>query len=748
MTVLRWVLAVLGLVLVLAAGFGGYAYYRYYDARTLAAGATTVRGISAPVKIVRDRYGVPHIFGAKDEDVYFGLGYAQAQDRFFQMDLTRRAMQGRLAEIIGKAGVPLDAQARTRNWNGIAAAQLAGSSPYVRGALAAYTAGVNARLSEGKPPGEYALLFAKPEPWRVEDSIASGLALVMDQTFGLGFEADRARLAQKISAAQIAQFIPPYPTWAPVVIGGPAGADAAREGDGARNGSNAWALAGARTESGKPLLANDPHISLRAPSTFYLTHLKLSSGDVAGASLPGTPFVVLGRGPHAAWGITNGEIDGEDYVSYTDQEAANFPVRLETIRVRGGEDVKLFIRDAPEGPIVDPQYFPGVRDVVSAGNQGALRSVAHDLKNQPIMAILALQQARDAEAARNAARLMRAPILNFVVATDSGEIGFALAGALPVRDAQGKWTGESPEADRPFLANPAAGMIVSANNKQVFDDKFVGGFSPWRAARIIELLADRKFSAAATGEIQKDVVSLSARRLLPALKAATPKTDAGKAVQRDLAAWDGAMSAGARAPLVYAAWLRALAQALYGDELGPALARTYAYPRFTFLDTVFNGGAGAWCDDGTTAGKVETCADTAGAAMDAVGANPPPEGNWGASHQAVFANPLLSPLPFLGSAYTTRTAVGGDGSTINAMHFYGEGDYTSDFGPGYRAVYDLADLNRSRFMLAPGQSENILSPHYRDLAPLWARGEGVEIAGDWTPDNPPAGAQVLTLSPR
>jgi penicillin amidase len=770
MAILRLLWRLVGLAII--AGFlaAGYIGWCYYSSEPKLDGEVAVEGVSGPVKVVRDTFGVPHIFGARDTDVYFGLGYAQAQDRFFQMDLTRRMVEGRLSELIGERAVPIDAQARIRNWNRVIAAQTKALSPELRAAFEAYAKGVNAKLAEGRPAGEYALLFVKPEPWRVEDSVACGMALVIDQTIGLDRDEARREVVGKLKGDLLSQFFQPYPDWGPVIVpeeikpqpkpatkpaAKPAAAGAAkkpkppvskrRDGDEINPGSNSWALDGTRTESGKPLLANDPHVSLRAPSTFYLVHLKLKGGDVVGASLPGTPVVVLGRGPHAAWGVTNGEIDAEDYIPHSVNAAAKFPTREETINVRFGAPRELLVLDAPEGPIADPKYF----DVKMFGPDVrlAIKSAAADPENRPIEAVFELQRAKDGSAAARAAKLMRAPSLNLLIATDNGDIAYALAGRLPARDEVGRWAVDLPEEQRPKLSNPASGQIVSANNKPIPGDTLVGAFFPWRAARITELLGARKLDAAAMQEIQRDTLSLPAQRLLPGIRYARPQTKEGQAMQNALSNWDGRMDSGRREPLIYAAWLRAVQAALIANRVDAKIARTFSYPRFTFIDSVFNGDSGAWCDDANTT-PVETCGDVAGRAFDTVAASPPVGASWGMAHAAYFANPLLSPLPVIGGLYTVREPVGGDGSTIMAMHFYGLGDYRSDFGPGFRAVYDLADLNRSRFMLAPGQSGHILSPHYRDLAPLWARGEGIEIAGDWPADKPPAGSTTLTLSPQ
>lgn len=739
-------IALLGAVLLLC--LAGYVGWGFLASLPTLDGRHEAPGLSAPVRIVRDQRGVPHVIGESATDVYFGLGYAHAQDRFFQMDLMRRAGEGRLSELIGDLGFSADVQAHTRKWPALVRAQTAALAPPLRAALEAYAAGVNARLQEGLASPEHALLFAPAERWRVEDSMACGLALVADQTGSRTEEAWRAALERRLSAAQMASFFPAYPSWGPTVLPGRTGSVLSAPADDVRAGSNAWVVDGRHTESGAPLMAADPHIGLTAPAAFYLARLVSPEGEFVGATLPGAPFIVMGRGPAGAFAVTNGEIDAEDYVGVDAETYAEAAMRRETILVRGlfGRERRVVeVRDTAVGPIADPRYFPEAA-LFGEGAHVALRSAADDPDNHAFEALYLLGHATHADTVTEAARLMHAPALNLLFAGVNGEIGYALAGTLPRRGADGEWLGPAAEEERPVLLNPASGRIVSANNAPAAAPPFRGYFMPERALRISELLDQSpRHDASGFAAMQKDELSEVARRFIAHIAAARPLTARGRTLQSELAAWSGEMSAENREPLLYALWLRELGQAIYGDEIGPENGSLFPRPRVAFLLAVLEQDDQHWCDDAATA-RVETCADTAGVALDRAAA-PAPPGNWGEHHAAIFEHPLMSSIPLLGGLYTIRQPAGGDGTTINMSRFVGGASFDSDFGAAYRAVYDLADPARSRFMLAPGQSGNPFSPYFRNLVAAWTAGETFEISGE-REGGPPADAEhTLLLTP-
>jgi penicillin amidase len=580
-----------------------------------------------------------------------------------------------------------------------------------------------------------------------------------------------------LSAEQLAQFTLNFPDWAPTMLkdadvratldgvevlpleeigetlrGRDADSEAQAQPEN-RPGSNAWVVSGERTESGAPLLANDPHLGLGAPSIWYFVRLNLSYGPVIGGTIPGTPSVVLGRNAHGAWGFTNTGFDVIDYVE-RDPGAIDVTERRETIRVRGGDDVELVIRETPEGPVLDEQWFD-----LSPFDPDKLvvwRSTSTHPDNDSADATLAIMKSTGWDSFVDAVRGWTAPMQNMHYAGIDGTIGYTTAGLLPVRDEAGEWTGFVPFDELPRVENPRGGYIASGNNLvagDVYPCPLPGSYAVYRAPRIEAMIeATERHDADSFAAMQLDVTSLHIRRILPALLAAEPESELGAAAIARLEGWDASLDPDEPEGLIVSAWLRALSAAIWSDELG-ALAGRFDQPRRAFLEDVLAGDASAWCDDVRTA-SVERCATIAGLALDAAMARTAAQygedidaWRWGEVHQAVFDHAFTG-QPILGGMFTVREPVGGDGSTVNVGHFsYAAGNYDAYHGASMRAIYDLADLNESRFMHAPGQSGHPLSPHYDDLAPKWAAGEYFQIRDDWTPENPPEGARTLRLVP-
>ncbi len=738
-------------------------------------GQQRVAGLAGPVVISRDEHGVPHIIGASDAEVYFGLGYAHAQDRLFQMDLTRRAVEGRLAEIVpafvgGGAVARADARARILGHHRVARAIADNFEGPLAAAVDAYAAGVNAYLSSDGfvPPPEYTLLAASPEPWDAADTAAIWVYMTNDLAAGGGEEYERRLLAGALTPAQIEEFVGAYPrngrrslSMADLLaanprLGGPVEGGRAPGGvqTGPTPGSNNWVVDGGHTRSGRPLLANDPHLGLSAPGIWYLARLALAEGDVVGATIAGGPMVVLGRNERIAWGFTNTEYDVQDYL-VRPEGAVAATTREETIKVRLGKDLTLTVREAAEGPILDRAYFNlapfGEADVI-------LRTTADDLDNRSPSFSFALMTAHGWDDVVAAGRSFTAPVQNVVFADAGGDIGYLSPGRVPVRNADGDWVGEIPYEDLPRVRNPASGVIATANNKIAPDGypyPLPGAFAVYRAPRIQDRLAETELhDLESFRSIQLDVTSELARRLQPSVVRARPATDQGAAAQYMLEDWSGVMRDGAPQPLVYAAWFEALHREIYADELGELFPRFNA-ARGVFIDRVLSGELSQWCDDITTPPD-ETCAETMGEAFDAAAARlvalygeDPAAWRWGDAHQAVFAHPLLTGAPLLDRLFTVRAPHGGDGTTVNVGHFaFGGEDFHTVHGASLRAIYDLSDLDRSLFVVAPGQSGHPLSPHYRDLAALWASGGYVQISTDWELRRPPPGMRTLELLPR
>jgi penicillin amidase len=768
----RIVLFLGGLVAALMLIGAGFWLWAFWGTKPDTSGQVRVTGLTGEVTIVRDEHGVPHIFGETEADVFFGLGYAHAQDRFFQMDMMRRYVQGRLSEAIGERAVRVDARNRIRGYPNVAAAAVANMDAETLAAAEAYTAGVNARLARGTPSPEYRILMFnpatwmfRPEEWRLVDTASVVVYMADSLAAGEDSEMSRRRLEDILMPDQMAEFLPEYPEWAPTMLQAEDYADrAAVPADNGLpadevqpdvdEGSNAWVLSGDHTASGEPLLANDPHLSLSAPGIWYFARLALPDGNVVGATVAGAPLVVLGRNDVSAWGFTN---TGFDVIDLQEFERGELEIveRTETIAVRGGDPVELTIRQSPIGPVLDPEYFAidayGDVDVV-------LQSTALDMSNDVAGVAYRIMKSRNWEEFVEAGRGYTAPMQNMHYAHIDGTIGYTTAGLVPLRDENGRWTGYIPYDELPRVRNPESGRVASGNNRitpENYGYPMPGEYAIFRAVRINEQLdLTARHDAESYHTLQMDVLSAQAARLIPAIAASEPQTPDGQRARDLLAAWDGSMPVYSNEALIYALWYRAFARALYGDELGEDFPR-FIGRREGLVDNVLVGGETRWCDDVTTP-AAESCAVTVGAALDAametgIAQFGPDIDNWswGSAHAAVFDHPVFTGMPVLDGMFTVRQPVGGDGSTVNVAVYPMRGDSFDVFhGPSLRAIYDMSDLDASRYMHAPGQSGHPWSGHYRDLAPMWAAGESFEMRTDWTPETAPEGSDTLVLRPR
>jgi penicillin G amidase len=768
---LRWLCGgLIGLVLLASIGLaGGYIWLR--QSLPVVEGTIEVQGLAAPVRIVRDAHAVPHIEAESFEDAIFAQGFVHAQDRLWQMDFRRRLGAGRLAEVLGPAGLPTDRLIRTLGFERAAKASLAHLRPDTLALLEAYAAGVNAWLATrtGPLPLEFLILGYEPEPWAPSDSLVWMRVLALDLSSNWRDELLRARLARRLSEDQIADLWPGSAASAPVTLveiarGLPADALAAAlpPAPPPGMGSNAWVLDGSRTTSGAPLLANDPHLALSAPGPWYLAHLKAPERELIGATMPGLPGVVLGHNGSIAWGFTNTgpdtqdlfveRVDPDDPTRYlTPDGFAPFATRDEVIEVEGADAVTLRVRETRHGPVLSDLLPATATGAVLDGDQVlALSWTALADDDVSIEALLDLGAARDWPGFAAAARSNGAPMQNVLYADTAGHIGFIAPGHVPIR-AKGDgrwpvpgWTGEFdwqgviPFAKLPRGLDPPDGAFVNANNRIVPDDYPYLLTADWdpphRARRIVEALGDDRHDVASFGRLQADQLSLLARDLLPLMLEAKPQSEAGATAQARLAAWDHVMRPDAAEPLIFAAWYRQLSRAIYADELGDLF---YAYwgVRPQFMEHVLRSRP-AWCDDVGTA-AVETCAMQAAKALELALADlerrfgsDVQAWRWGEAHPARMLHPIFKDQPVLARLFAIEHPTGGDNVTVNVGHYRpaNEADpFASVHAASYRGLFDLGALERSRFIASTGQSGNPLSPHYRDLSEPWARGATIAM---------------------
>ena len=743
---LRRILRVLAatLLVLLLMGAGLAAYVR--GGVPQRAGTLALRGLGAPVEVWRDSLGVPHIWAESEADLLFAQGCTHAQDRLWQMELLRRAGTGRLAELFGADLIESDRFLRVLGMARAARRDAAMLEPAERALLEHYAAGVNACMREGRRalPPEFLLLRARFEPWTVEHSLLIAHLMAFDLSLYHG-AAQATAAAQRIGAARAALLTPIYPEWGPLITGSaalpaPASAIALLEAGSIARASNAWVIGGARTRSGRPILANDMHLALRAPSLWYLAALHAPGFDVAGMTLPGAPYVVAGHNRAIAWGFTNAMLDDADFfleqVDPADRSryrtpdgSAPFQYLSDTIRVRGGAPVTFRYRVTRHGPVVSD-----VRSELG-GTPIALRWAAHDAA-KPLGALRAFNGAGDWPSFRAAVAAFDNPHQNVVYADTAGHFGYVMAGRIPRRGADGRrpptlpvpgWTGEwdwqgyHDAAEHPLVLDPAEGFVVTANNRQAageLGDRISSDWeTPFRAARIRQLVQHvRGVDAAAVHRMQLDVGDVAAARYAP-IAAALAERLGSSAEATLLRRWDHYANADSRAAALFYVWYARLrprlAETLYGDSTG--------YLPRPVVDRVLEFGAVPW-DSASAAAVYDSAA--ARAWRDALSIA---RGRrWGELH-ALRVEHALGDVALVRRVLRPTLdgpAASGSTTTVNVLHHLDATfPVTAGYGASQRHVVDMGDIDGAGgFILPTGQSGLPWERHYRDQFVRWRRG--------------------------
>ena len=643
-----------------------------------------VAGVSGPVQIVRDGHGVPHIFGDIDPDVYFGLGFAHAQDRLWQMLTYRRAVQGRLSEVFGRRALATDELMRRLDLNGLAVSSYEVQDPATRAALDAYARGVNAWLNEversafnrGAP--ELHFFNFEIRPWQPFDSMAILNLQAYELTVHAGNEVLRARAEQVLPAERLVDLMPEVPrivtpdlqvqgaeTAGVVLNRGAAAAAATATGPAfltaqLGGGSNAWAVAPEKSAAGGTLLANDPHLGFSAPSIWMLARLELSTGGIIGATIPGMPTMPVGRSANLGWGVTSSYLDDQDiFIERLDPGSDNryltpegyreFRTKNEVVNVANETPVDVELRWTENGPVI-PVDLLGLRDTLPDDHVVSLAWTALDPENTTMSGVIRLMGAATMDEALEAGGLIVAPSLNlFLASTD--EIAMQLVGAAPRRHLfhetrgrtpspgwkhRNRWQGRFDYAELPRVRNPKSGVLANTNNK-IADRPFPEHLSHYwgdtqRIERLKQLLLESNvFSRDSIKAIQLDTVSYSARTLGALLgreswhtadrTSLDPEVNFRNEAIIMLRKWNGDMNEHLPEPLIYSAWINAVQRLLTQDDLGD-LSGDFSRPDPIFLERVFRDvdGASAWCDIRQSS-HVETCEEIAVLALDEALAN-------------------------------------------------------------------------------------------------------------------------------
>ena len=747
------------LVVVLGAGF--YLYLR--SALPQTDGRIVLAGPKAEIRVERDAGDVPRIIARDDEDLAFGLGFVHAQERLFQMELQRRYGAGRLSEIFGPDALAVDRQMRVLGLYRAAEAEIPFLSAGMNRALEAYAAGVNAflRSRRGALPPEFLLLGFAPEPWRPADSLVWGKLMAVLVGGNYRGELLRARMARTISAADLAFLYPEYPQRAPTTLAEMVpiyrrlalddlyGALPAVVGP--TYASNNWVVDGRHSASGKPILANDPHLAFGAPGYWYLARLETPQHRITGATAAGVPLVVIGHNERIAWGFTTTTADVEDlYVEQVDpadperyltpQGSAPFQLRRETIVVKGAAPVDMTIRETRHGPVLSDALPPGAAEPGFVLALAATFTIPDDRSAE---ALWEVNRAVDWPGFRAALHHFVGPIQNIVYADVDGTIGFIAPGLVPIRrSGQGwlpapgwtgehDWTGFIPFEALPSAVNPPSGHFITANNKIVPDSYPYFLSRDWdlpnRAERIEALLAATPVqTTASSAAIQADTLSLMAQHLVPLMTSiAVVNEDTREAVER-LRRWDFRMDMDKIDPLLFTAWLREFSRSILLGRFGDAVS-DYWDLRPRVMESVLTERRD-WCDDTKRPGA-EGCGSRLAKALDAAlarlrrdyGADMA-KWQWRRAHVAVFAHPVLSRIPVLRDWLKIAIPTPGAYDTLNRGPSTIRDDATpfeQRFGAGLRMITDLSSPNDAMMIATPGQSGDPLSAHYADLVRRW-----------------------------
>ena len=715
--------------------------------------AASIPGLTGAVDITFDADWVPRIHAESETDAATALGFIHARDRMFQMELMRRAASGRLSEIAGPATLPIDRMMRTLGLRPHAVSDFATLPEDIRAVLEAYARGVNAYITlKGRFAAPEFLVLGAPERWLATDSLLWAKTMGLWLSMNWRQELSRQALADRVPAAMLDQLWP-RPA-------GSAAADAMRQPStrfasaASRlasvlpqfpapytmppTASNEWAVDGRHTATAAPLLAGDPHLAFSFPGIWYLARIDMAGRVLAGATAPGVPFMVLGHNGKIAWSFTTTGADVQDVFIETPASPGEyqtpdgpkpFAVREERIKVRGRDEVILTVRETRHGPVIsDIDHADGPIMAVAMGNLQANDTAAEGL--------LALNRAVSVQEAGAAASMISSPVQNLLVA-DAKTIGLFVTGRIPIRragdgsvpvpgDGSHDWVGWASRGQLPHSVSPDSGRIVNANEPVWPPDFpiFMGRdtFGAWRANRIREML-DRsdRHTAAGFAAMQTDVVDKFARQVLPALLAVPAVTGVAQKALALLRAWDGSAVMDSPAPLIFDAWM----EAFYSAVLRRAgLTAGIGAPTADFVASVLSPAGSHWCS-GDCQPMLREALQDAVRDLAAHYGDDPAVWRWGVVHRAVFAHPVLRTVPILGQLTTISLASPGNDNTVDRGGT--NPAFQSVHGAAYRGVYDLADLDRSLFMVTPGQSGNPLSGHARDFILRWRDGATITL---------------------
>ncbi len=770
MKILKRFLTILLIVIVLAMA-GGMIFLNSVKTRALPdyQAGVDLEGLSAPVTVFRDSMGIPHIYASNEEDLYRTAGYVMAQDRMWQMDLMRRITTGRLSEVLDPGLVEADQLFRALDFPKKSRMVMAQTDPAILRCVEAFSNGVNQYITQNqkKLPFEFTMLAYQPEPWEMEHSFNLIGYMAWDLSSGWNTDMTLYKIQQLVSDTLFRELLPDMNVHQIPVFPEFMSSDPALELQSAMSAaigiidelglqvfeaSNNWAVSGKKSETGKPIMANDMHLGLMAPGIWYQMHQVIEGSlNVTGVALPGAPFIIAGHNEDIGWGMTNVTVDDLDFYLETinpadsnqyllDGDWKDMKIVKELIPVKGADEPALRInRFTHRGPVVSG--FKGVQDkVMSASWQG------NEFSNE-VRSVYLLNRAANWEEFREALRTFNSVSQNVVYADRFGNIGLQTAAGVPLRHSGGipvypgdtslyDWQGTVPFEELPSSYNPECGYVSSANNKTVDSDYpyYIGSwFSlPWRIGRIREMLEEKELLGTEDFKrMLRDQHSLFARKMTPVYLEALQDQKNGEyqSAFEALEAWDYDMQASSAAALIFELMFLELNRAMFEDEL----EEHYGQLAFTpiarnLIEKTRITGKSLWCDNVNTPDIKENFHDNIRSAfqhaLDTINSMYGPDVStweWGSLHKVALMHPLGG-VPIVERLFKVNRgpySIGGSSHTVSPYSYPKGSSFIADHGASERHIFHTADWDRSLTVIPTGTSGIPASPHYLDQTHLY-----------------------------
>ena len=801
-TTFRWLMKFFLLISTLAVGLVLFIYFLISQSLPNYNRLVNSPNLISNVEVVRDIHAIPHIFGVHDADIFFALGYVHAQERLWQMLMLRRTAQGKLSELFGERSLETDKLMRTLNLYEIANESAAVLNMKTLNLLESYANGINKRLKDIKDLGlgrgapQFFLFSPKVSPWTPVDSLAILKLMALNSTDKASIEVLRANLLLNgLSQKKITDLFPDLPKTNIQLSN--LFSDSPKKGFkksekkiiaqklfwplpkiGKSTASNVWAAMPFRTASNATLAASDPHSNLEAPSKWMLARLDLESGSVIGGTIPGIPAILIGRSNYLAWGTTNAFLDDQDIIIekvnpknedeyFSESGLKKFQKYSTIINIKNLPGISHTFFKSENGPIL-PESAYNVGSILPKGHKAALSWTGFENKDRSIEVLINNMGAKSFKEAERLFPLYVAPAYNLMMANEQNIALFTI-GKVPKRHFKNSTRGAFPSAgwlknnswegyqnyfNNPKIENPIKGIIRNTNNKMV-EDKFPFHFSyDWgdnqRILRLDKLLSNREFHTRESFvEIQNDIISVSARILIPLLGRTLWYSQPIKAdetlgnIRRQaldlLANWNGEMSIHLPEPLIYATWTQQFQKQVLVDELSENI-RSFQFLKSDFLERVLKDidGASSWCNIIQTP-TIEDCDLLAKNSLDDAltiltqqyGAEIS-DWRWGDANKAVHIEQTFGHIPIV-SFFTniTHDMPGSENTLLRAKFFQSKrGKFITNNSSSLKVLFDFSSPENSLFMISTGQSGHILSRHYDDLSELWQRGQYIPMTMD------------------